>query len=110
MGAKRYLVNQNGHYKLTVAGTNKKKSCEYLVSTGNPFELFDDSLCIPSDATGKNLLTYIDDRTAGYVTDYLGNEYAYDELTSIHMENAEYNLSLSDSFIRYLKGVRDYGE
>lgn len=110
LGAKRYLVNQNGHYKLTVAGTNKKRSCDYLVATGKPFELFDDSLCIPSDATGKNLLTYIDDRTAGYVTDYLGNEYMYDELTSIHMENAEYNLSLSESFIRYLKGVRDYGE
>lgn len=107
LGAKRYLVRTGEKYKLTVAGTNKAKSCDYLVSTGNPFDAFDNKLKIPREHTGKNLLTYFDSECSGYVIDYLGQPYEYHELSFIHMESAEYSLSLSDSFIKYLKGVVD---
>ena len=107
LGAKRYLVRNGDNYKLTVAGTNKAKSCDYLVSTGNPFDAFDNKLKIPREHTGKNLLTYFDTECSGWVIDYLGIPYEYHELSFIHMESAEYSLSLSDSFIKYLKGVVD---
>lgn len=107
LGAKRYLVRTGDKYKLTVAGTNKVKSCDYLVSTGNPFDAFDNKLKIPREHTGKNLLTYFDTECSGWVIDYLGTPYEYHELSFIHMESAEYSLSLSDSFIKYLKGVVD---
>lgn len=107
LGAKRYLVRTGEKYKLTVAGTNKAKSCDYLVSTGNPFDAFDNKLKIPREHTGKNLLTYFDTECSGWVVDYLGTPYEYHELSFIHMESAEYSLSLSDSFIKYLKGVVD---
>lgn len=110
LGAKRYLVQKGDKYRLTVAGTNKEKSCKYLVSTGEPFAMFDDKLKIPKESTGKNLLTYFDTRCSGYVVDYMGNMYEYDELSFIHMEETEYSLSLSDSFIKYLKGVVDISE
>lgn len=110
LGAKRYLVQLGDSYKLTVAGTNKVKSCDYLVSTGDPFGNFDHDLTIPAENTGKNLLTYIDTRCAGYITDYMGVRYSYDELSFIHMEGTEYHLSLSAQFIEYLKGVVDISE
>jgi hypothetical protein len=110
LGAKRYLVEKDGEFTLTVAGTNKKKSCEYLVSTGKPFEVFDNKLRIPPEATGKLLLKYIDYPTEGWIVDKDGEPYYYSELSSIHMENAEYNLSLADEFVKYLEGVIDFGE
>lgn len=110
LGAKRYLVQVGDDYKLTVAGTNKKKSCDYLVSTGSPFEEFDDDLTIPASSTGKNLLTYIDTECEGIVIDYLGEPYPYHELSFIHMEGTEYHLSLADEFIRFLKGIKDGSE
>lgn len=110
LGAKRYLVRHGDEYTLTVAGTNKKKSCDYLVASGDPFKMFDDKLRIPREATGKLLLKYIDDETEGWVIDKDGSPYHYHELSSIHMENAEYNLSLADEFIKYLEGIDDFGE
>ena len=110
LGAKRYLYREGDEYTLTVAGTNKKKSCEYLVSTGDPFEKFSHKLKIPAESTGKNILTYIDNTITGILVDQNGVPYEYEELSSIHMEAAEYNLSLSEDFIRYLKGGVDFGE
>ena len=110
LGAKRYLYREDDEYTLTVAGTNKKKSCEYLVSTGDPFGSFSHKLKIPAESTGKNILTYIDDPITGILVDQNGVPYEYEELSSVHMEAAEYNLSLSEDFIRYLKGGVDFGE
>lgn len=110
LGAKRYLYREGDEYTLTVAGTNKKKSCEYLVSTGDPFGQFSHKLKIPAESTGKNILTYIDNTITGVLVDQTGVPYEYEELSSVHMEAAEYNLSLSEDFIRYLKGGIDFGE
>lgn len=136
LGAKRYLVSEgkiqltekqeadcekNGYvalddgwvansegvmYRLTVAGTNKQKSCGYMVSQGNPFSIFNDGLSIPPDKTGKLVLSYIDFETTGILVDYLGVPYEYHERTSIHMENSPYHLSLGKQFLEYLGGIR----
>lgn len=109
LGAKRYLVEKKGVFTLTLAGANKKKAMEYLL-TGDPFNGFSDKLVIPKESSGRLLLTYIDDETEGDIVDANGVQYHYTELSSIHMEASEYHLSMSDSFIKYLKGIRDISE
>lgn len=110
LGAKRYLVEKDGKLELTVAGVNKKKACEYLSKQPDPFTAFDDNLVVPVDYTGRQVLTYIDEEQSGFCTDYLGQEYEYHELSSIHMEGTEYHLSLSDEYRRFLKGMREDSE
>ena len=110
LGAKRYLIEKNGEYQLTVAGVNKKKACEYLVSTGDPFGSFNDGLVVPVDYTKRNILTYIDTETEGDIVDYTGVPYHFHELSSVHMEGTEYSLSMSDVFLKYLKEVKDFSE
>ena len=115
LGAKRYLTmkgvqSTEPKYMITLAGSNKKKTMEYLVGTGDPFGNFTDGLSIPPENSGRLILSYIDNETTGTVADMLGIPYEYHELSSIHMEKSEYNLSMSEEFVRYLEGLRDFGE
>lgn len=105
LGAKRYLVRSGDDFTLTLAGANKRKALQYLISTGNPFDSFDDGLRIPPDSSGRLTLTYIDYETKGTVVDCNGVPFSYTELSSVHMEKSEYNLTMSDEFINYLKGL-----
>lgn len=107
LGAKRYMYLQDGEYHVTIAGANKKKSAKYLSKFRDPFQQFNRNLRIPEEYSGRLTLTYIDDEMSGVVVDYNGQPYEYHELSSIHMEPSEYNLTMSDEFINYLKGVRD---
>lgn len=114
LGAKRYLTmrvqSTEPHYMITLAGSNKKKTMAYLLKTGNPFGNFTDGLCIPPEASGRLILTYIDDETEGDIVDLNGIPYHYHELSSVHMEKSEYNLSMSEEFIKYLENIKDFGE
>ena len=115
LGAKRYLTMKGVQltepkYMITLAGSNKKKTMEYLVGTGDPFGNFTDGLSIPPENSGRLILSYIDNETSGTVVDMFGVPYEYHELSSIHMEKSEYNLSMSEEFVRYLEGLRDFGE
>lgn len=115
LGAKRYLTmkgvqSTEPKYMITLAGSNKKKTMEYLVETGDPFTNFTDGLSIPPENSGRLILSYIDNETTGTAVDMFGVPYEYHELSSIHMENSEYNLSMSEEFIRYLEGLKDFGE
>lgn len=110
LGAKRYLTERNGKYVLTVAGTNKKKSMKYLISTGDPFKEFSDGLVIPANQSGRNILTYIDYPTSGSLIDCNGVTYKYSEMSSVHMESSEYHLSQSQAYIDYLKGMKEVSE
>ena len=115
LGAKRYLTmkgvqSTEPKYMITLAGSNKKKTMEYLVGTGDPFGKFTDGLSIPPENSGRLILSYIDNETTGTVVDMFGVQYEYHELSSIHMEKSEYNLSMSEEFVRYLEGLRYFGE
>lgn len=126
LGAKRYLtmklstrtISDDGltvqltepKHMITLAGSNKTKTMQYLRKTLSPFENFSDGLTIPPDASGRLILTYIDDETEGDIIDMNGIQYHYHELSSVHMEKSEYNLSMSEEFIRYLEGLQDFGE
>ena len=110
LGAKRYLTQKGEDFVLTVAGANKAKSCAYLVSTGIPFEKFDDKLVIPAEYSGRNVITFIDKEQEGWMIDKNGIPYKYHELSSAHLSESDYHLSLSKQFTDYLKGVMSYGE
>lgn len=111
IGAKRYLVEKDGEISMTVSGVNKAYAIPYLLEQYGKKEIFnkfDNGLTIPADYTGKNTHTYIDDEREGIVVDYLGKPYHYKELSAVHLEKAEFNLSLSAQYMDYLRGYRQH--
>lgn len=117
LGSKRYMVEyDNEEISLTVSGVNKNFAIPYLKTLGKDlFDLFDETLYIPKEytvdnktyrGTGKTIHTYIDEPQSGYLVDYLGNRGRYDELSSVHMEESDYTLSISDIYLQYLLSIR----
>ena len=129
LGAKRYLVQYpDNEISLTVSGLNKKICVPYLLKKFNIpyheedrggsihyiadgdvkpiFDYFDSGLYIPPEYTGKNIHTYIDDVQHGYVTDYLGEVSEYEELSSVHLEESAYDMSLPALYVNYIMGVQ----
>ena len=104
LGAKRYMVEEDGEISITVSGLNKKTSVPYIMqeSKGEPFEFFDDDMHIPPEHTGKMIHTYIDDEIEGDIVDYLGASGHFHELSCIHLEPAEYSLSMSAEYVDYI--------
>lgn len=118
LGAKRYMVqysddNRNPEsvrntYSMTVSGLNKKICMPYLLGKygeSGIFDSFNDELYIPSEYTGKNTHTYIDDSRDGKVIDYLGVESEYHELSGVHLEKSDYSLKLSKEYLNYLLNI-----
>lgn len=106
LGAKRYLVEENNELTTTVAGLSKKNGIKYMLKKANNdntkvFEMFDDSLKIPKEETGKNTHTYIDTEKEYTITDYQGNTETVKSLSGIHLEETEFNLSISDFYIKF---------
>lgn len=124
LGAKRYLtekkVGDKYELTLTVSGVNKKNAVEYLLEVYGRDRIFDefaDDLKIPAlykskkngkvvSATGKMTHTYIDDEKKGVIVDYLGIKGRYHEYSSVHLENADYHLSISELYIDYMLGIK----
>lgn len=109
LGAKRYMVEQDGKINITVSGLNKKVCVPYLVKTygDKVFDKFNDSLYIPPEYTGKNTHTYIDEPRIGKVTDYLGKTESYNELSGVHLMQSDYSLSISREYADYIRGVQE---
>ena len=117
LGAKRYLVRYSdderngknkGKFSLTVSGLNKSVCVPYMLNRygeSGIMENFTDDLYIPANYTGKNTHTYIDERRKGTVIDYLGNPGNYDELSSVHLEAADYSLSIPREYRDYIIGL-----
>lgn len=111
LGAKRYMVETEKGVNITVSGLNKTIAVPYILKTyKEPFKAFDENLYIPSDYTGKMTHTYIDTELQGTITDYLGNEGSFHELSATHLENCDYTLSLSDKFVKFLLGFREFSK
>lgn len=128
VGAKRYMTEKNGEISMTVSGVNKKCAIPYLLAKygrGNIFKEFNNGLTIPNkndlgipiydkngilinNPTGKMTHTYIDEMQEAVISDYNGVSCYVCELSSIHLENAEYTLSLSDRYVEYLLGIQEY--
>lgn len=108
LGAKRYMTQIKDDISLTVSGINKKTAVPYLLQKyDDPFKAFDNDLYIPPAYTGKNIHTYIDEQQQGIITDYLGNIGTYSELSSIHIDECDYHLSVAQAYINYLLSITE---
>ena len=115
--AKAYLVEEDGELHLTVAGLNKKVTVPYMrrvcaesdmikrtekqLNT-KVFDMFNDGMSIPPEATGKNTHTYCDREISGELVDYTGKLGSYHELSFIHLEAGGYDLSLTEEYKKYI--------
>lgn len=110
LGAKRYMVEyaDNKEINITVSGLNKKICVPYILEKcDDSFSFFDRDMYIPAGATGKNTHTYIDDKRTGILRDYTGMECEYEELSAVHMEGADYSLSIAREYADYLSDVQE---
>jgi len=114
LGAKRYLVDYSwtagkgnlpeGILELTVAGSNKRSTLEYIKKvakeTGeSPFSVFDANLIIPPEYAQRTVSTFIDDSRSGYVTDYTGERRWYESRSGIHIEPSSYTFNITDEML-----------
>lgn len=104
LGAKRYLYKLNNEYHLTCSGINKNIALPYIIesSNGNVFNFFSNEMYIPKGKCGKLIHTYVDEEITGVLTDYLGNKMEYHEDSFIHLEQADYSLSISEKYENFL--------
>lgn len=117
LGAKRYMYRKPHALKvgseeydvsLTVSGVNKKTAIPWMMKSGrDPFDMFDNALTIPAGAAGKLTHSYLDSEIHGTLRDYTGTSREVYERSCVHLEPAEYNLSITAQYIDYLKGYRE---
>lgn len=110
LGAKRYIYAQSDGLHITIAGLSKTKGRDFLVKNygvDGAFDAFDNNMHVPAEETGKLTHTYIDERRCGKVTDYLGKDYIFDELSAVHLEPADYELGMAREFLDFIMGVQD---
>ena len=118
LGAKRYAVEypeehtitlKDGtkyktRHSLTIAGVNKTSAIPYIEKHEKDFfDFMRFDYVFNEECCGKNLHTYIDEEKSGILTDYLGNECEFDELSSIHMMSTTYKMTASDDYSRLLQ-------
>ena len=107
LGAKRYMVENEGGVNITVSGLNKSVCVPYIFrQLENPFDFFRNEMYIPGEYTGKKTHTYIDETMQGDVIDYMGNTAHYHELSGVHLSNAPYQMSMAKEFIEYITELR----
>lgn len=111
LGAKRYMIEENGEINITVAGLNKVKAVPYIVEQSSklgisPFEFFDEMMKIPGEHTGKQTHTYNDCEVIHQLTDYLGVTREVHEYSSVHLGPADYDLSMDSGYMMLLRGEK----
>ena len=105
LGAKRYLVEKDGHFKCTVAGVNKKMTSEFIEEKELPWDFFSDKMEVDEEHSGRLISTYIDEPYTVKVTDYQGIEYTGIEKSGIHMEKSSYNLTMTAEYLALVLGL-----
>lgn len=112
LGAKRYMyIDDNDKLHITIAGLSKRNGVDYLLEKyKTPLEVlknFDDDLYIPPESTGKNTHTYLDEENECSVMDYQGNECVIKSLSSVHLEKAQFTLSIAKRYAEFLEEMRN---
>lgn len=105
IGAKRYLVEYpDGHLSLTVAGTNKSSTLEYiqqqaLVTKQDVFDLFNENLVVPAEFAKRTTAKFIDKPSNGFVTDYTGVRRYYESESGVYIKPTSYSFSITDEMV-----------
>lgn len=105
MQVRRYMLHWK--YAITVAGLPKGAVSYIRRNSRNPFDMFNSSLYIPAEDSGKLTLFYGDEPIEGEMTDYLGNKFHYHEESYIHAEKKHFTLDRADQFAEFLLGFRE---
>ena len=111
LGAKRYLTEQDNDLHLTLAGLSKKNGINYLKEQAHNdftkvFKMFNDELYIPTNKTGKNTHTYIDDPKEFIIKDFQGHQTHVIAGSGIHLSEADFTLSISKEYGDFLDKLR----
>lgn len=124
LGAKRYMVEEDGEIHITIAGVGKTAGANYLKrkykTNDEIFTHFIDGIEFPAyyiwedengeshedNGSGKLCHTYIDNPMYGEVIDFMGHKATYKEFSGVHMDNTEYTLSLEKDFVKLLTGLK----
>lgn len=109
LGCKRYLIEkENGEVESTISGLKKGVVKEYADFLGiDPFELFNNEMCIPKEFTKKLIPSYNDDIHRDIVK---GEKMS--ELSSVTLCESDFNLKMNDDYImliEYLKNKVEKG-
>lgn len=105
LGAKRYAVEKDGEFKITVAGLSKK-AASYIKEIGG-MEAFVDGLTVPAEKSGRLTHTYSEETAHNLITDYLGNTCRMEQHGFIHLEPSPYVLTVSDDYTRFVQRVAE---
>lgn len=115
-GAKRYItIDYSGNITVTISGLNKKLTAKYMVEKYKCIPIilneFGEGLEIPSEYSGRLIHYYIDEPMQGIITDYLGNEYEYEEKSSCALVPTDINLSLAADYAKLIYEIAyKYGD
>lgn len=113
LGNKRYFVEyswrEKGNtfyppetkYEFTTSGCNKTKTLDYILKLAkeqkkSPFDIFNSSLIVPAEYSGRTVSKFIDSPMSGWVTDYLGNREYYESPSGIYVAPTSYSFSITD--------------
>lgn len=105
LGAKRYAVEKDGEFKITVAGLSKK-AASYIKEIGG-MDAFVDGLTVPAEKSGRLTHTYSEETARNLITDYMGNTCPMEQHGFIHLEPSPYVLTVSDDYTRFVQRVAE---
>lgn len=105
LGAKRYAVEKNGEFEITVAGLSKG-AASYIKENG-AMEAFVDGLTVPAEKSGRLTHTYSEGTAKNLITDYMGNTCRMEQHGFIHLEPSPYVLTVSDDYTRFVQKVAE---
>ena len=101
LGAKRYIYyDEKGKFSITIAGL--PTSCSDYIEKHGAFKFFKTGMYIPPEESGKLCYTYCDTEIKGTITDYLGNEGEYHELSFSHLEPTDFTLSIAPTYQAFI--------
>ena len=101
LGAKRYAVEKDGEFKITVAGLSKG-AASYIKEIGG-MEAFVDGLTVPAQKSGRLTHTYSEETARNLITDYMDNTCPMEQHGFIHLEPSPYVLTVSDDYTRFVQ-------
>ena len=101
LGAKRYAVEKDGQFKITVAGLSKG-AAPFIKENGG-MDAFIDGLTVPAEKSGRLTHTYSEETARNLITDYMGNTCPMEQHGFIHLEPSPYVLTVSDDYTRFVQ-------
>lgn len=98
LGAKRYIAIEDGKFKITIAGLNKKIGAAYIEQHG-AFDFFNDNMTIPAGDTGKKEHSYIDDEMTFTLTDEEGITETVTAPSAVCLVDIPFSMGLSNEYL-----------